>query len=550
MISCFLFILFSVGNIVSTPVPPFQFCQHHGAGYGGQGFWVFFTDKDGVVFDPYLFFDEKAIERRLSLDLCLYDTLDFPVRTDYKDSVAALTGSSVVVSRWLNAVHVYTDRGMAYYLEDLPFVRKVRPATTRLLPATSGTYDNTGNLFLEPADTALFQEQIRHLSAAYFTQNGYDGEGIRIAVFDAGFRGVNTHPAFRHLKSNGQIVGTWDFHRGRKNVYTSSAHGTMVLSAIAGLLHEGNLGIATGAEFLLARTEIFREPLAEEQYWLAAVEWADQKGADIINSSLGYVFHRYFPEEMDGQTSLVARAAHIAAGKGILVVNAAGNMGNNQQWRIIVTPADADSVLTVGALDFPSLLRADYSSVGPTADGRMKPNVSALGTVVAANRRRLATPSGTSFAAPLITGFAACLWQMYPSWTNMQVFQAIERSGSLYPYYDYAHGYGTPQASYFFDDHTRFVSPRFDIRQSNDSVKVVIREQITRYDGGEQEKKIIDDYLYYHIKNRDGGIDAYFVVDLEGANKMRLSKENMKEGQTVLFHYKGYTAAVRIEGRW
>ncbi len=533
---------------MSRSLPPFQLYQHNCPGYDGQGFWVFFTDKDGVRFDPYHFFDEKAIERRLSLDICLYDTLDFPVRTNYKDSVAALTGSSVVVSRWLNAIHVYTDPDMAFYLADLPFVRKVRPASTRLLLAAAGTHAGAGKLSLQPADTALFHAQQRHLSAEHFTQNGYDGEGIRIAVFDAGFRGVNTHPAFRHLKSNGQIVDTWDFHRGRKNVYTSSAHGTMVLSAIAGVLPEGNLGVATRAEFLLARTEIFREPLAEEKYWLAAVEWADQKGADIINSSLGYVFHRYFPEEMDGQTSLVARAAHIAARKGILVINAAGNMGNNQQWRVIVTPADADSVLTVGALDFPSMLRADYSSVGPTADGRMKPNVSALGTVVAANRRRLATPTGTSFAAPLITGFAACLWQMYPSWTNMQLFRAIERSGSLYPYYDYAHGYGTPQASYFFEDQTRFVSPRFDIRQNNDSIKVLIREQITRYDGREQEKTTIDDYLYYHIKNRDGDIDTYFVVDLEGANKMRLSKENMKEGQTVLFHYMGYTAAVRIEG--
>ncbi len=509
-----------------------------------NGFWVFFTDKCAEDFDPYLFFDEKAIERRERQGICLYHPDDIPVRQEYIDSLGSIGLRISTSSRWLNAVHVYSSPSLAWSLEEIGFVSEVRPAVFRLVPASVYPAASPG---INPSDTALLKAQQAHMQSGLFADNGIDGSGVRIAVFDAGFRGTNSHASLRHLVRNGQIVDTWDFHRQRPNVYSNSTHGTMVMSAIAGKSDLGLLGPATGAEFLLARTEIFREPLAEEQYWLAAAEWADKMGADIINSSLGYVFHRYFPEQMDGKTSLISRAASMAASRGILVVNAAGNMGNNDQWRIIVTPADADSVLSVGALAYPSMLRADYSSVGPTTDGRLKPNVTALGSVLAAGRRRFTTASGTSFASPQVAAFAACIWQMNPSWDNMQVFRAVERSSHLFPYYDYAHGYGTPQASYFFSDPAMFSAPTFDLYQQNDSLRVLIRERIVPYGAEPVGNEGKNEYLYYQIKNPDGSIHKYFVVDLEEANKIRIGTDELAEGQQVVLHYRGYTSGLEIE---
>ncbi len=505
-----------------------------------QAFWVFFTDKDGVDFDPYTYFDQKAIDRRMKHGINLYDTLDFPLRNDYLEELSRHVDSLCITTRWFNAAFVYASAKKMDYVEQLAFVRAIEPAGVGLLMAEHDIHQDVTRH--RSKDSLLLAAQIGHMQGELFHENYIDGNGVRIALFDAGFRGVNTHAAFRHIKNENRILATYDFHRQRDNVYVSSAHGTMVLSALAGIINDKPSGLATGAEFLLARTEIRREPLAEEKYWLAAAEWADRHGADIINSSLGYVFHRYFPEEMDGKTSLVARAASLAARKGMLVVNSAGNQGNDEHWRIVVTPADVDSVLSVGALEYPSMLKAPYSSVGPTADGRMKPNVSAIGNIVAAGRRRIATPQGTSFAGPLIAGFAACLWQLYPDWNNMQVFEAIERSGNLYPYYDYAHGYGTPQASTFFGPPTPIRMPTFDIHRHGDMIKVILRQKIHSEKLNEKSGLPQKEYLYYQKKNADHSIAKYYVVDLEGAEKISIPVEEFLPGQQLLVHYKGYTA--------
>ncbi len=505
-----------------------------------RAYWVFFSDKDGVDFDPYSYFDQKTIDRRIKHGLCLFDSLDFPVRADYLDELRHHVDSVCIITRWFNAAFVYATPEEIDFVERLTFVTSVEPAGVGLLAA--GHDDHKDVARLSRKDSTLLAAQLEHMQGELFHQNDIDGHGVRIAVFDAGFRGVNTHPAFRHLKMENRIVATYDFHRQREKVYAASAHGTMVLSALAGIIDGRPAGLATGAEFLLARTEIRREPLAEEKYWLAAAEWADRLGADIINSSLGYVFHRYFPEEMDGKTSLVARAASIAARKGILVVNSAGNQGNDDQWRIVVTPADVDSVLTVGALEYPSMLKASYSSVGPTADGRMKPNVSAIGNIVAAGRRRIHNPQGTSFASPLVAGFAACLLQMHPTWSNMQVFEAIERSGNLYPYFDHSHGYGTPQANAFFGPPSAPNMPTFDIHRHQDNIKIILRKIIKSQSQPEESDIPQNQYLYYQKKNADKSIARYYVIDLEGADKVTIPVKEFLPGQQLLVHYKGYTA--------
>lgn len=509
------------------------------------GYWIVFTDKDNTTFNPFDYFDHKAIERRIRHGVCLYDESGFPVRQDYLDSVSQLVQDAGVVSRWMNAVHVYCLPSDVEKIARLDFVQEVVPASMRLMLAAWPEQWPPSFLFGDP-DTTLLQVQLAHMGIAGFHDRGFNGSGLRIAVFDAGFSGVDTHEAFAHIRQSERIISTWDFHREREHVYAHSTHGTMTLSVLGGMAGELPMGPASGAEFLLARTEIFREPLAEEQYWLAAVEWADRLGADIINSSLGYVYHRYFPEQMDGQTSLVARAANMAARKGILVVNAAGNEGKNEQWRVIVTPGDADSVMTVGALDYPSMVRAEYSSVGPTADGRLKPNVGVLGKVVAAGRQGYASVTGTSFASPLVAGFAACLWQMRPEMQNMDVFRALERSAHLFPYFDYAHGHGTPHSDYFFGDDTRFVAPTLDIESDGDQIRIILRTSISQDGQTDLDAFSGKNYLYYQIKETGGQILAYYVVEMEDANKVRMDAAIFEPGQQLIVHYKGYTTAMHF----
>lgn len=501
--------------------------------------WVFFTDKAGTDFDPYAYFDQKAIERRLRHGLCLYDSLDYPVSPIYLDILAAYVDTVSVVSRWLNGAIVMACHEKLHALSSLSFVGGVELLHMSSLLAGHVNESPSGERMRgRSVDRERVKAQSRHLEGHIFLEHGFDGRGVRIAVFDAGFPGVDTHPVFSHLLEEGRIIDTWDFHRGRADVYRFNQHGTNVLSMIAGQLDDLPMGLASGAEYLLARTEIRREPLFEEIYWLAAAEWADRHGADIINSSLGYYHHRYFPEDMNGSTSIVARAAGIAASKGMLIVNAAGNEGNSRHWRIIITPADADSVLTVGAVEYPSLLRTSYTSLGPTADKRMKPNVVAMGDVVVASPRGFREVSGTSFASPLVAGFAACLWQMFPDWTNMEVFNAIQNAANLYPYYDYAHGYGVPQAGYFFSAPSPAV-PTFDIVEENSRLSVIIRQDPSASPG----KFSRDNYLFYQVKDSKGLIMNYHVVKVERPRVLSFDMSTFEPGQQLFLFYDGYVTS-------
>ena len=526
-------------------------CQSHRS-IGQGGYWVYFRDKPSEGFDPHRFFDPKAIERRLRHGQCLYDPVDIPVSVKYLEALSALVDSVGVVTRWLNAAFVYAGPQAADSLAGLSFVRQVEPAGRTDLTATlfgeeraetdgpglSG-FSLSSRPGLSPADAEALSTQIDHIQGRLFAENGLDGAGIRIAVFDAGFPGVDTHPAFEHLRRDGRIVETWDFHRDRSDVYRYNAHGTMVLSMITGIYDGHQMGLATGADFLLARTEIRREPFFEEKYWLAAAEWADRLGADIISSSLGYIHHRYFPEQMDGQTSLVAQAARIAIRKGMLVINAAGNEGDNPRWRVIITPADVDSVMSVGAVSHPSMLRTSYSSVGPAADGATKPNLVAMGNVLLANASGLSRRQGTSFSAPLVTGFAACLWQKFPGLTNMELFEAMQRSGSLYPYFDYSHGYGVPRAGVFFEAQPGGSLPGFDLEVQQGRLVFQLRFNPLPA----EETQVQERYLYYQILDRDGRIEQYFVVLLDQSDRLALDMANFRAGQKVRFHFEGYTAS-------
>jgi serine protease AprX len=319
-----------------------------------------------------------------------------------------------------------------------------------------------------------------------------------------------------------------------------------------GIIFEGKeMGLATGAEFLLARTEKANsEPFSEEEYWMEAMEWADKNGAHIISSSLAYTYHRYFPNEMNGKNSFVAKAAKIAASKGILVVNAAGNDGT-ADWKIIATPADVDSVLTVGGISPYSDYHISFSSYGPTADKRMKPNVCAFGQVVAASGKdKLKQAYGTSFATPLVAGFAACALQASEyKLKNMELFSEIEKSAHLYPYFDYAHGYGVPQASHFLKLPKNNLAT-FVIKKESYSIKINILPDFlpakkdtfdTTDDAVVFDDENSKNYLYYHIQNKEGWIDYYCVIEVKQADVADIDIEKLVSGQKIMINYKGYT---------
>jgi serine protease AprX len=494
-----------------------------------ERYWIFFRDKGNLVFDPYAYFDVKAIERRQRLDLPLDAESDRPLHSDYLRKIKKITGRIYTTSRWLNAASVKASDKQLARIRKLAFVVEIKPVElAENIPLCGYKTDDL------PGDKMdLLIRQTERMGAKIFEQHGINGKGVRIAVFDGGFPGVDTSPCFDHIRKEGRIVKTYDFVKNRENVYTGINHGTMVLSCIAGIYNGMKMGLATGAEFLLARTERRGELFSEEENWLAAVEWADKNGADIINSSLGYTFNRYFPVDMDGRTSLVARAANIAARKGILVVNAMGNDGN-KSWEYLGTPADADSVLSVAGINPKTDYHISFSSYGPTSDMRRKPNVSAYAEVMATKNSRLSRVQGTSFSAPLVTGFTACVMQIKPELNNMEVFNLIEQSAHLFPYYDYAHGYGIPQAGYFFKDSTED-NQNVYFKFVNDTIYVIIPEEINLNDTASAN------LLYFHLENENGVLERYSVVSVYQHDVLKFLANGILDDKILRVHFRGTT---------
>jgi len=498
-----------------------------------QKYWVFLTDKNNVDFNPYSYFDEKAIERREKLGIPLNHYTDYPLNQNYVSQIKEKVDTLFTQSRWFNAVSIRATQEQLDVIKVFPFVKDIQ--LIRGIPHYASyemaDYDTTNLANLD----YLIEGQMDVMQAELFKEQGIDGSGLRIAIFDGGFPTVDVNPAFEHIRKDGRIIKTWDFTKNKENVYRSASHGTMVLSCIAGIINGKQIGMATGAEFLLAKTEINTEPFSEEENWLAALEWADKNGADIVNSSLGYTYHRYFPEEMDGETAFVTRAANMAASKGILVCNAAGNEGTDA-WRTIGAPADADSILSIGGIDPDTKIHIDFSSYGPTADKRMKPNVCAYGFAVVAGKKKITSAYGTSFASPLVAGFVACAWQTMPELTNMEMFNKIQESASLYPYFDYAHGYGVPQASFFVSEKKQAVKS-FTLKMMGDKLQVILTEK---------PKVDENDYFYYNIMDENGVIEKYTVISVYQKEILEINLNSMTKGNSINFHYKGYTKSFEI----
>ncbi len=444
-----LFILILLTNLLASYN---GWCQSY--------YWVGFTDKNNSPWslsNPSEYFSLRALERRVKQNIAI-DSLDLPVNPSYISQVLRPGVLLVHSSKWMNGITVRSE--ISSFAEDvtqLSFVSEVQ-LTKRDIGQKSII-----SKFIEPnfksggvaIDTLLYgasSHQVFQINAHYLHDLNYKGQGMHIAVLDAGFYGVDQFAAFDSLRQEGRILGTRDFVEGDEYVYDGHFHGMSVLSTMAGNVPGQLIGTAPKASYWLLRSENeMTEFLIEEDNWIAAAEFADSAGVDVINSSLGYstfddpeMDHTY--ADMDGNTTRVTRGANIAATRGMLVVSSAGNEGRaSNPWKYIIAPSDGEKVIGVGAVNKEGV-PAPFTSYGPASDGDVKPNVAAVGwnTILQRSNGEIGTGNGTSFSSPVMAGAAAILWQANSHATAEQVKAALEQSAHLYLAPDSLLGYGIP----------------------------------------------------------------------------------------------------------
>ena len=407
---------------------------------------VYFTDKGSnveMLTNPYLFLSPKAIDNKQMRGVSL-DHSDLPVADEYINALRERGLEVKVTSRWFNYALV-DGEDVLEKVSALSFVRRVEtPRKYKVEFAKITEATASGNLVY-----GFSGDQINMVEGEFLHNMDYRGQGMTIAVIDGGFIGANTLRGLDSLWGDNRVLGTYNFIDGDTNVFKDGTHGTSVLSILAGFIDSSYVGSAIDANYWLLKSEDqSSETPVEMDYWLAAAEFADSVGADIITSSLGYnTFDggvgNLTLNDIDGNTALVTKAADMAAAKGLLVVVSAGNEGNNE-WGRITAPADGDSVLAVGGVDWYGTY-ATFSSRGPTADGRIKPDVVAVGQATAYIHPAGPTyGNGTSFSCPIISGMAACLWQEKTSLSNMDIFEAIRTSAHLRYTPNMSLGFGIP----------------------------------------------------------------------------------------------------------
>ncbi len=422
---------------------------------------VFFKDKDTTKFDtahPELFLSPKAIARRQLSNIPI-TAQDFPVSGKYIQILRDSGYNVLLTSRWLNAALIHeTDSTKLLKLKDFYFIdtlglekfRQPKDSTVEQVKYSvvidSSIYPKKWEMAYNYG-IALAQNKLLNIPLMHAL--GYDGKGVVIAVFDAGFNSVNTLKAFKPLWEEHRILGYYDFVDRDTSVFSSETHGLMALSTIAATTSKF-VGSAPKASFYLFRTEDENSEYPIEEFnWVVAAEYADSAGVDIISSSLGYetfddTTWGYTYENMNGNYAISTIGADIAASKGIIVVVSAGNSGDNQ-WHYIGAPADGDSVIAVGAVTYEGN-PTYFSAYGPSADGRVKPDVAAVGswTTVISPLGKPTVASGTSFSAPTVAGAVACLKQAHPDRSNMEILRALQMSGDHASDPDNRVGYGIP----------------------------------------------------------------------------------------------------------
>ncbi len=400
-----------------------------------QSYWVFFNDKesaDAATFNPsehtFPHLSQRALDRRAIRGTITGPTYqDLPVSQTYIDEILGMDVKIRTTSRWLNAISVVAEQDYIDELADRTFVKKtkrIRKTSKRIIKQISRDEEE----ILLDANYGPSFSQNNQINAVAAHDSGFSGSDVWMLILDTGY--YTDHLAFQPER----IVAEYDFINADSVTQNESAdssgqhnHGTAVASVAAGFLDGELCGVAYGCKLLLAKTEILSEEIqAEEDFYVAALEWGEALGADIASSSLGYLdWYEY--ADMDGESAITTRGVDRAVSLGMVCVTAAGNKGD-EDWFYILAPADADSVISVGAVDERNVI-ASFSSHGPTYDGRIKPEVVARG--VATHGAGTNSPdafisgSGTSMSTPLVAGAAALILEAHPNWSPMMVREAL-----------------------------------------------------------------------------------------------------------------------------
>ncbi len=415
--------------------------------------------------NPSQYLTARSIQRRTRYGIAI-DSTDLPITPRYIDSIR-LAGAVTILntSKWLNQVAIQTtDAAALAKISSFPFVLSAGPIASR--PGQAGRPVNKqldapmDGIVQNPPPSIITADYYSygqsygqvHLHNGEFLHNrGFRGQGMQMAVLDAGFFHYLSLPTFDSIRNNGQVLGTWDFVAGNASVDEDHPHGMNCLSTIAANMPGVFMGTAPKASFYLYRTEdAATEYPIEEQNWVAGMERADSLGVDITSTSLGYFnfdnsIFNYTYANMDGNTTLSAKGADLAAKKGMLLVLAAGNEGTSA-WHYIITPSDADSVMAVGAVSVAGNV-GGFSSYGPSSDGQVKPSVAAVGVGAVIANTSNGQPTfgnGTSFACPNMAGLTTCLWQAFPEINNMGIITTMQQAATKVTNPDNRVGYGIP----------------------------------------------------------------------------------------------------------
>ncbi len=424
-------------------------------------YYIEFTDKNHNSYRldrPEEFLTDRALQRRAVQNIGL-DISDLPVTQMYVDSLESLGLEVLNVSKWFNSATVYTlDTLLIDSITYLGFVSN--SAKHQALSGEKIAVDSKYKILREnkPAltksnyyDYGTSSDQIFMHNGQILHNEGFRGQGMLIAITDAGFTGLPNLPAFDSLYQEGRIITTRNFVNGGDYVYSYSTHGMRVLSILAGNFPGSLIGSAPEADYLLLMSEdAASETYLEEINWISAAEFADSMGADVVNVSLGYLdfdtpefSHNY--QQMDGNTAMISLAAKVASSKGMIIVASAANSGEDAVHPWINAPGDAKDIITAGAV-WSNESYAAFSSIGPSYDGRVKPDVVAMGggTINQELNGSFGPGNGTSFSSPILTGLIACLWQKFPEKTNMEIMEVVRQCSHMYNNPTVYLGYGIP----------------------------------------------------------------------------------------------------------
>jgi hypothetical protein len=468
--------------------------------------------------NPIAYMTQRAIDRRIRYSIAI-DSTDLPVTPSYVSQISAVPNVTVLnVSKWLNSVTIQTSNAAAITtISGFSFVQGVSGIAARNASGRSPQDEFETEQFDPPmgvpaqrqtADffnygTSSYNEI--HLHHGEFLHNiGLRGQGMLITMLDAGFFNYTTLKSFDSINANGQVLSTWDFVARHASVTEDHAHGMQCLSTIAANIPGQFIGKAPKASFHLFRTEdAATEYPIEEHNWVCGAERADSLGSDVISSSLGYYdfdnsSFNYVYANMNGNFTMSAIGADLAARKGMLIFNAVGNEGNNS-WHFLITPSDGDSVVAVGAVSAAGAV-GSFSSFGPSADGQIKPDIASVGVsaLIQTTGNTVGSGNGTSFACPNMAGLGTILWQGFPEYNNMKIINALRQAGSKFSNPDDRVGYGIPNMKTAFSNLlTDFATSTVTISSCNATVSWNTKDvSAMRY---EVERKLPGEAVYTKV---------------------------------------------------